>query len=267
MHKPSSMLDHLSDNYLVETLSPRQMKRLERKTKKACSQQRKTTDLNVVPITAETKPVEKVRAKNKKQQLLLDYLDNFEQVIVQGPAGTGKTFITVSRACELFIDRKIGKIVIARPNVGVGKSMGFLPGSLEEKYGAWLAETIQIMKMKLGQSLFELALKRGDIEMVPFEMIRGRSFSNAFILVTEAQNLSIDEAQSLVTRVGEDSTLVIDGDIRQTDIKTNNGLTWILETIDKNDSLKKYSGIVEFGIDDVVRSGLCAAWVKAIWKQ
>lgn len=264
----ANLLNDVSENYLTGTLSPRQMKRLQRKSKKCSGQVAKTTDLNnVVDIRPQEKRIEKVKPKNDKQALLLNHLEKFEQVIVKGPAGTGKTYVTVSYACEKFLERKIEKIVIARPNVGVGKTMGFLPGSLEEKYGTWLAETISIMKMKLGATLFEHALKRGDIEMVPFEVIRGRSFSNSFVLVTESQNLNKDEAISLVTRVGEGSTLVLDGDIRQTDIKSDNGLAWITKTIDSNSELQKLTGIVEFSINDVVRSGLCREWVRAIWKE
>lgn len=259
----------LENEYIKSTLTTRQMRRIERKTKKQTAQVKKTTDTNVVAIRPDQpeRRIEKLKAKNQKQQTLIEALENMEQIIVQGPAGTGKTYVTVSKACEFFLDRKIQKIVIARPNIGVGKTMGFLPGTLEEKYGAWLAETISIMKMKLGETLFEHALKRKDIEMVPFEVIRGRSFSNSFILVTESQNLTVEEATSLVTRVGENSTLVLDGDTRQTDIKTENGMTWVLRMIDKHADLQKYSAIINFGIEDVVRSGLCSSWVKAIWKE
>lgn len=263
---PSDIND-ISSDYLSDSLSPRQLKRLNRKCKKHNQQQHKTTDINnVVNIRPEPQRV-KLAAKNAKQQELINSMTKYEQVIVRGPAGTGKTFVTVSYACEQFLERKIKKIIIARPNVGVGKTLGLLPGTLEEKYSAWLAETIAIMKMKLGDSLYELALKRGDIEMVPFEMIRGRSFSNSFILVTEAQNLSIEEATSLVTRVGEDSKLIIDGDIRQSDLSKDNGLSWMLKMIDNNSTLESMCGNVEFGINDVVRSKICKAWVTAIWHE
>lgn len=136
--------------------------------------------------------------------------------------------------------------------------------TLEEKMGVWLAETIGILKMTLGPEAYEIALKHGDIEIVPFEVIRGRSLNNSFILLTEAQNTTIKEIKAFVTRTGENSKVVIDGDINQSDIGPNNGLIWAINMIKKYDSLSDLTGITEFNSDDIVRSGLCGAWVRAI---
>ena len=114
---------------------------------------------------------------------------------------------------------------------------------------------------------YAIALKNGDIEIVPFEVIRGRSLNRSIILLTEAQNTTVKEMAAFVTRTGEGSKVIIDGDIRQSDIGDNNGLVWALNTIQHNPGLAELSGMVEFNSDDIVRSGLCGAWVKAIEKQ
>jgi len=202
---------------------------------------------------------------NERQARLIQYVKAYEQTIVFGPSGCGKTFLTVSLAAEMFLTGKITKIVITRPNVGTGNSIGALPGTLEEKMNPWLAEIIIILKNRLGNETYEIALKHGEIEIVPLEFIRGRSFSNSFVLVTEAQNTTIDEMKALVTRIGEDSKIVLDGDIRQTDLKQANGLLWAIELITATPPLHRMTGIMEFKVEDIVRSGLCAEWVKAIW--
>lgn len=206
-----------------------------------------------------------VTPKTDAQRELMHALETYAQVFVFGPAGVGKTYVTVSHAAKEYKEGRIKKIVITRPNVGTGNTIGLLPGDINEKMGAWLAESVSILKRQLGQGAYEIALSNGDIEMVPLETIRGRSFSASFILVTEAQNLTVEETTSLVTRVGEGSTLVLDGDVRQTDIKGTNGLSWALDKVNDNDELFNQTGIIEFSINDVVRSGLCASWVKALW--
>lgn len=136
--------------------------------------------------------------------------------------------------------------------------------TIDEKMSVWLAETINILKQTLGSEAYEIALKHGDIEIVPFEVIRGRSLNNSFILLTEAQNTTVKEMMAFVTRTGENSRVVIDGDINQSDIGPSNGLVWCLKMVKQYESLKDMSGIIEFTADDIVRSGLCGAWVRAI---
>lgn len=249
-------------------LSSSQMKRLERKQRKQLKQEPKNTSLppNVHHIHEQQrrKPLNPL---NETQKLLLQALRKSEQTLIFGPAGTGKTFVSVTYAADMFLEGKIKKIILTRPNTGVGKSIGFLPGTLEEKFAVWLAETIAILKNRLGEAIYDIALKKGAIEMVPLEYMRGRSFEDAFILGTEMQNATKEEVLALVTRVGENSKLVLDGDVRQCDIRSNNGLNWAKEMIEKNSDLQKYSSVVEFTINDVVRSGLCGAWVRAVWGE
>lgn len=180
---------------------------------------------------------------------------------------THNTYITTTYAAQEFIKGNFDKIIITRPTVAIETSIGFFPGTLEEKMAVWLAETINILKQTLSPEGYGIALKNGDIEIVPFEVIRGRSLNKSIILLTEAQNTTVKEMAAFVTRTGQDSKVVIDGDIRQSDIGDKNGLVWALDMIDRNPGLAALSGMVEFDSDDIVRSGLCGAWVKAIEKQ
>lgn len=255
-------------SYLPEgLLSEAQMKRLERKTRKMAKQETRNTQLpsNVTSINEHKK--EPIRPKTQKQRELIESLKHKEQTLIFGPAGTGKTFVTVGFAADMYMEGRVKKIILTRPNKGVGSTIGFLPGSLEEKFAVWLAESISILKQRMGEAVYEIALKKGAIELVPLEYIRGRSFDDAFILATEMQNSSPDEMLALVTRVGQNTKLVLEGDVRQSDVKGNNGMSWAKSMIENNKPLQQYSGIVEFTIDDVVRSGLVGAWVRAVWSE
>ena len=197
---------------------------------------------------------------NAKQADYLTALQASPQLIVTGPAGTGKTWIAASHAADLFRKGKVSKIILTRPTVPCGRSLGFFPGSLEEKFAPWATPIIEAIKERMGAAAYEIALKHGDIEMVPFEVMRGRSWKNAFIILDEAQNTTIAEIKMFLTRIGEGTQTVINGDIRQCDLDANSGLGKVIDMI-KHQSLPV--PIIEFGIEDIVRSGLCAMWVKA----
>jgi phosphate starvation-inducible protein PhoH and related proteins len=199
-------------------------------------------------------------ALNARQDDYLTALKTSPQIIVTGPAGTGKTWIAASYAADLFRKGKIGKIILTRPTVPCGRSLGFFPGTLEEKFSPWASPVLEAIKERMGTAAFEIALKRSDIEMVPFEVMRGRSWKNAFILLDEAQNTTISEIKMFLTRIGEGTQTVINGDIRQCDLEAHSGLGKVIEMI-KQQSLPV--PVIEFEIDDIVRSGLCAMWVKA----
>lgn len=250
-----------------EYLSPRQLSRLERKQRKSNVQEQPTHQKSERHHQNKVAHLKPIQAKTEAQAQLLMALEKYDQVLVYGPAGTGKTFCTTTYAAQEFIKGHYSKIVMTRPNKEIENSLGFFPGSLNEKLGVWLAETISILRQTLGAEAYEIALKNGDIEMVPFEVMRGRSFNDAIVLVTEAQNTTIKEMTAFVTRTGEGSKVIIDGDLRQSDIGDENGLKWAVHMIKKNKSLSELSGMVEFDSDDIVRSGLCGAWVRAIEKQ
>jgi phosphate starvation-inducible protein PhoH and related proteins len=201
-----------------------------------------------------------IKPLNPTQADYLDALRTSPQVIVLGPAGTGKTWIAATHAADLFRNRQITKIILTRPNVPCGRSLGYFPGSLEDKFAPWAVPVTEAIKERIGKAAYEIALKRGDIEMVPFEVMRGRSWKNAFILLDEAQNASPAEIKTFLTRIGEDCTVVVNGDVSQCDLPQESGLRAIIHLI-KSQALPV--PMIEFTREEIVRSGVCAMWVRA----
>ena len=213
---------------------------------------------------ATAKPTSGMVPRTKGQASLLDALRQSTQVIVMGPAGTGKTYVTATYAADLYTIKEIDKIVITRPHVAVGKDIGYLPGTLEEKVMPWALPVLDVLIKHLGKGAVDVAIKNGNIEMAPLALMRGRSFDDAFIIVDEAQNITTVELKMLLTRVGEGSTIVLNGDVQQSDLKEKDGLTKVIHLA------KKYMlpvPIVEFTVDDIVRSSVCAMWVKTFLKE
>ena len=201
-----------------------------------------------------------IKALNPTQSDYLDALRSCPQTIVMGPAGTGKTWIAATYAADLYRNKKITKIILTRPNVPVGRSLGFFPGTLEDKFGPWAVPVVEAIKDRIGKAAYEIALKHGDIEMVPFEVMRGRSWKDAFVLLDEAQNTTPAEIKTFLTRIGEECTVVINGDVSQCDLQEASGLRTVLDLI-KSKNLPV--PVIEFTRDDIVRSGICAMWVRA----
>ena len=201
-----------------------------------------------------------IKALNPTQANYLDALRTSPQVIVLGPAGTGKTWIAATHAADLLRNRQIDKIILTRPNVPCGRSLGFFPGTLEDKFAPWSAPVVEAIKERIGKAAYEIALKNGAIELVPFEVMRGRSWKNAFVLFDEAQNATTPEIKTFLTRIGEDCTVVINGDVSQCDLEQASGLRSVIHMI-KSQMLPV--PVVEFSRDEIVRSGVCAMWVRA----
>ena len=181
-------------------------------------------------------------------------------MIVLGPAGTGKTWIAATHAADLYRNRSIDKIILTRPNVPCGRSLGFFPGSLEDKFAPWAQPVAEAIKERIGKAAYDIALKNGGIELVPFEVMRGRSWKNAFVLLDEAQNCTAAEIKTFLTRIGDDCTVVVNGDVSQCDLALDSGLRVLIGMIAAQ-SLPV--PVIEFTRADIVRSGLCAMWVNA----
>jgi len=201
---------------------------------------------------------------NNKQAEYIEYLRKYNQVIVTGCAGTGKTYISSTYAARLYATGNVDKIILTRPNVASGRSLGFFPGSMEEKIGPWVIPFTDVLKSALGEEVYGIARKKGNIDIVPFEVMRGRTFNNSIIILDEAQNTTVHEIKMFLTRIGEDSKVVINGDIKQSDLKETSGLKTIIDMIKKHNM---QIPIVEFTVEDIVRSSICAEWVKAFDKE
>jgi phosphate starvation-inducible protein PhoH and related proteins len=201
-----------------------------------------------------------IKPLNPTQASYLDALRTSPQVMVLGPAGTGKTWIAASHAGDLFRARLIDKIILTRPNLPCGRSLGYFPGTLEEKFAPWAVPVAEAIKERIGKAAYEIALRNGDIELVPFEVMRGRSWKNAFVLLDEAQNATLAEIKTFLTCIGEGCTAVINGDVSQCDLVEASGLRTVVHMI-KSQMLP--IPLIEFKRADIVRSGICAMWVRA----
>lgn len=205
-----------------------------------------------------------LQALNDNQKNYMKALKTAEQILVFGFSGTGKTYIAATEAANLYSQKKIDKIVITRPNVSVGKDLGALPGTKDEKFAPWAAPVLDVLEEQLGKGVVETAIKNGNIEMAPLTMMRGRSFHDAFIILDEAQNCSVSEIKMFITRIGENCKTVINGDIKQSDIKVESGLSKLLELVKKHNLPVP---VIEFGVDDIVRGDLCKQWIIAFEDQ
>jgi phosphate starvation-inducible PhoH-like protein len=201
---------------------------------------------------------------NENQRQYINALKTSDQVVVCGCSGTGKTFIAATFAANLYATRQIDKIILTRPNVSVGKDLGYFPGTLEEKFAPWTAPVLDVLNEQLGKGTVETGIKSGNIEMAPMSTMRGRSFKNAFIILDEAQNTSVAEIKMFLTRIGKDCKVVINGDVKQSDIGGQSGLSKVIHLA------KKYNmdiPIIEFGVEDVVRSNICKEWIIAFYEE
>jgi phosphate starvation-inducible PhoH-like protein len=201
---------------------------------------------------------------NENQHRYMEAIHSHDQVIVMGPSGTGKTFVAATLFANMYANKEIDKIIITRPNVSVGRELGFLPGDLNEKFTPWAVPVLEVLQQQLGKGVVETAIKNGNIEMAPLSTMRGRSFKNAAIICDESQNLTIAEVKMFLSRIGENCKVILNGDIHQSDIKEQSGLSKIIHMA------KKYSidaVVIEFQLSDIVRSSICKQWIVAFMEE
>lgn len=203
-------------------------------------------------------PIEPLNAKQCKY---LSAIRSHTLIFGLGPAGTGKTYIAGSAAAEMLESKEVEKIIITRPAVDAGESLGFLPGELEEKYEPYIAAFRDVLNERLGKSYVEYLLKVGRIEAQPFAYMRGRTFKNAVVILDEAQNATPEQMKLFLTRIGENCTVIVDGDESQADIR-NSGLMDAVKRLSFIPSVK----VIQFGTADVVRSGIVQEIIEAYEK-
>jgi phosphate starvation-inducible protein PhoH and related proteins len=205
-----------------------------------------------------------LQALNDNQRDYIKALNGSDQVIVCGFSGTGKTYIAATYAANMYASKEINKIILTRPTVSVGERLGFFPGTLEEKIAPWAIPVLDVLNDQLGKGVVETGLKNGNIEMAPLSTMRGRSFHNAFIILDEAQNTTIAEIKMFLTRVGKGCKVVLNGDIKQSDITTQSGLSKIIHLAKKHNMPVP---VIEFGVEDIVRSDICKQWIIAFEEE
>ena len=199
------------------------------------------------------------KPKSVNQGKYVTALDNDTNkiIIANGPAGTGKTLFACQKAIDLFKSDTINKIVVTRPVVTVEEDIGFLPGNIIKKMDPWTKPLFDIFLDHFTKAEFDLLLNNNKIEICPLAFMRGRTFKNAFIIADEMQNSSPNQMKMLVTRLGENSRIVITGDLNQSDISSDNGLNDIIKRINNfnlHNATTKGINIVEFTSSDIERS-------------
>ena len=205
--------------------------------------------------------VQSVKPLNFIQGAYLDAIKSNDIIFGIGSAGTGKTFIAASYAAEQLFYKKIDKIILTRPNIETGRGLGFLPGTLEEKYAPYLLPFDAIFSRALGRGFYEYALKSKTIEPTPLGFLRGTTFEDCIVLVDEAQNCTREEMKMLLSRIGRNCKMIFSGDTEQSDIP-NSGLD------DACDRLENIKGVevIEFLDEDIVRSEMCKQIIMAYRK-
>lgn len=203
---------------------------------------------------------------NEKQRSYIRLIDDYDLVLATGWAGTSKTYIPTVMACDALRRGDIDKIVFTRPNISNSKSLGMFKGSAVEKMEMWLMPVMNILRDRLGVGGLESAIKNGNIQFVPMEVIKGFSAENCFFIVDEGEDLTIEEAKKIVTRQGRNCKMVISGDVSQSELKEKSGLKMLFHMIQEYPALKV--GTVDFNnINDIVRSEQCKQWVIAFNKE
>lgn len=202
-----------------------------------------------------------ITAKTQKQKEYFRLLNDpeIQAIVCLGFHGTGKTFCASVVAADKFRRNEIEKIIVARPYVQTGKTSGFKPGSSLEKLYPYVRNVLDTIKHRIGDGAFDVALKdglHGEIEVQEVESIRGRSFDQkSFLILDEAQQTTVEEMQSIVTRVSDNCKLILCGDIRQKDIHGLSGLEWFMSFAQRHDL--KGVAVIDFSDpSDIVRGGL-----------
>lgn len=168
---------------------------------------------------------------NDKQRDYAAALRSASCIICIGKLGTSKTFLAAAFAGDLLYDKKIKKIIIARPAQGPGKSVGFFKGTKDDKLSGWCSPVTETIRKRVGVLNYTLFMDNGSIELLAIEQCKGRSWDNAIIIVDEAEDMDIPTAKSLVTRQGKNSLTVITGDVAQQHLKVYSGLQYLLDTL------------------------------------
>ena len=206
-------------------------------------------------------PKKSVIPRSEKQKNYIRALKESDIVISAGPAGTGKTFLAVAVALTMLLEKKIERIILSRPAVEAGERLGFLPGDMREKVDPYLRPLYDSLYDLLDFEKIQKKIEVGDIEIAPLAFMRGRTLKNSFAILDEAQNATDTQIKMFLTRIGENSKIVINGDPSQIDLpnKTMSGLNRSKKLLGH---LKEIS-VVDFDHTDVVRHPLVSKIVKA----
>lgn len=202
-----------------------------------------------------------VNPRTPNQGKFIEAMNKYDMVFGLGPAGTGKTFLAVAKAVSAMLEGKVDKIILTRPAVEAGESLGFLPGTLKDKIDPYLRPLYDALYDMLPGEIVEKKIETGEIEVAPLAYMRGRTLSHAVVILDEAQNTTPMQMKMFLTRLGEGSRMIINGDLSQTDLPrgVTSGLVDAVHILKNIDDI----GFVEFTDKDVVRNSLVSKIVSA----
>jgi len=206
-------------------------------------------------------PKKSVIARSEKQSEYIKALKENDVVMSLGPAGTGKSFLAVSVAVTLLMEKKIDRVILSRPAVEAGEKLGFLPGDMKEKVDPYLRPLYDALYELFGADKIDKKIEAGEIEIAPLAFMRGRTLKNCFAILDEAQNATETQIKMFLTRIGENSKLVVNGDPSQVDLinKRDSGLIKSRNILKELEEIK----VIEFDHNDVVRHPLVSKIIKA----
>ena len=212
-------------------------------------------------VVALTNRGKQVKCKTLGQKKYLQALKNHELVFGVGPAGTGKTYLAVAMAVVAFKNKEVERIILTRPAVEAGEKLGFLPGDLQNKVDPYLRPLYDALQEFFGLETYKQLMERGAIEVAPLAYMRGRTLNNAFIILDEAQNCSIEQMKMFLTRFGEGSRIVVTGDVTQIDLpkERTSGLVHAIRVLDGVEGIS----VVRLTHKDVVRHELVQRIIQA----
>ena len=212
-------------------------------------------------VVALTNRGKQIKCKTLGQKRYIQALKTHELVFGVGPAGTGKTYLAVAMAVVAFKNKEVERIILTRPAVEAGEKLGFLPGDLQNKVDPYLRPLYDALQEFFGLETYKQLMERGAIEVAPLAYMRGRTLNNAFIILDEAQNCSIEQMKMFLTRFGEGSRIVVTGDVTQIDLPKEkmSGLVHAIRVLDGVEGIS----VVKLTHKDVVRHELVQRIIQA----
>ncbi|MCQ2229756.1 MAG: PhoH family protein [Bacteroidales bacterium] len=221
-----------------------------------------TVDSTVVVHSVDGHPI---KARSANQQIMVDAAMENDMVFAVGPAGSGKTYLAIALAVRALKARQVKKIILSRPAVEAGEKLGFLPGDMKEKIDPYLQPLYDALQDMIPPLKLKEFMETGVIQIAPLAFMRGRTLSNAFVILDEAQNTTIPQMKMFLTRMGANAKFIITGDVTQIDLSqiSQSGLIYSTKVLKNINGLK----IVEFGSKDIVRHKLVQRIVDAFDKD
>ncbi|MBI6529606.1 phosphate starvation-inducible protein PhoH [Proteus vulgaris] len=214
-------------------------------------------EIDAIGMAREKRDERVLSPRNEAQHQYINAIQHQDLIFASGEAGCGKTFLSAAMAADALINKEIERIIVTRPVLQADEDLGFLPGDITEKFAPYFRPVYDVLVKRLGASFLQYCLRPeiGKVEIAPFAYMRGRTFENAFVILDEAQNVTVNQMKLFLTRMGENVTVVVNGDITQCDLPSSvpSGLADALIRFEANSRV----GVIKFMQEDCVRSTLC----------